>query len=120
MSSTANVSDNSPPQFTLRQAAIATFWIALTLAMAFQWGLGGIVLASATLGIAAAVYGAYRGRWLWTAGGFAILLMGGCLLLPTTSHPRNVAQKVQCCNNLRRIGLALHQYHDEYGSFPPA
>lgn len=43
-----------------------------------------------------------------------------CLLLPSVSHSRTVARLSQCKHNLHEIGLALHNYHDVYGSFPPA
>lgn len=42
------------------------------------------------------------------------------LLVPWCSHGRNPARRTQCRNNLKQIGLALLNYHDVYGSFPPA
>lgn len=41
-------------------------------------------------------------------------------LQPATSHAPNAVRRLQSSNNLRDIGLALHSYHDTYGSFPPA
>src|SRR5208283_2508131 len=99
---------------------------ALVLAVVFaSWaalGFGGgaaaaiILLATVIHGWAAKLR---LRRAVRVAASMLWLLALACLLMPAARAARDAARGAQCMNNLKQIGLALRNYRDCHGRFPP-
>jgi hypothetical protein len=107
-------------RFTISGLLLVTAGVAAALALVTQLEVFGLAIVLTAAGLAAI----WSGRKKWEGGGFGIpmgvicLMVAGFLFLGTLIRP--VELQSSCHNNLKQIAIALHNYHDTFGSLPPA
>lgn len=107
-------------QFSLKTLFVLPLFVVTYFALAHVLGVCLAVALMIPLVLLVACFYARTQRWaVRLLVVYLILGVWGGLLFPMMDGPRP-ARRSQCSNNLKQIGIALHNYHDTYGSFPPA
>ena len=106
-----------PLQFRLVHLIYLTSMLAASLSLFGVWGIffGSVISLIWILAFLNKVGKVFELLIMILIIGFMIVL-----LLPFTSNSENAIGRMQCSNNLKQIGNALHNYHDSYDSLPPA
>ncbi|MBN1911838.1 MAG: DUF1559 domain-containing protein, partial [Pirellulales bacterium] len=107
-------------QFTLR--TLLVFFILVASAL----GTGGVLALIGVFYLMCLVmsfrvgWGCNRSGWKSTSVLLVVIPVLVALSLPLRSRAGPAARRAMCLSNLRNIGYALRDYHDDYGCFPPA
>jgi len=104
-----------PFQFGLKHLLAAPVWLALLFALEIPFGVPGLIIFF-LLNIFAIGIWRRSGAWIGIGVGLTLLLL--CLLPVPSGGP--ASPRPVCANNLKQIALALNNYHDNHGCFPPA
>ena len=103
------------------QFGLSTLFVVMTLwavfcTMAVTFGLGWAAVAA---WIPCVAYACYR-KQFGLAACLVLLFFLFVYIFPVPPRAREAARRARCTNNLKQIGLALHNYHDVHGCLPPA
>ena len=113
-----------PPVIGFSGKAFLSLVFGVLFVLACLTGIPAILIGQSALRDINESGGQLRGRWLARIGIFLGVI--GCvftlviLSLPAVSHSGEAPRRVQCVNNLKQIGLALHNYNATYNCFPLA
>jgi hypothetical protein len=111
--------DQPPPPFRIVHYL---YGITLLASSAATFGGSGILPGMLIVGAWAYIFTRHsRPRALFEV--CVVIMLGMCvisMLTPAVQSAREASRRSRCRNNLKQIGLALHNYHDTYESFPPA
>lgn len=113
---------SSPFQFRILDVVLITTLAALLLGTMTQ-SSAGLLWLFAALAVYSLIFVWKVKLWgsLQTAGYLTVAaLILGALLLPAIQSAPGPRRRPQCANNLKCIGIALQNYHDVHGCFPPA
>jgi prepilin-type processing-associated H-X9-DG protein len=113
--------DDGPPRTSVN--AYLSLLFGLFFVFACLTGIPAILLGVSARREIARRGGRLRGRAAANVGiglGVVGCLFTVALLLPATRSAREAARRAQCVNNLKQIGLGLHNYEAVYGCLPPA
>jgi hypothetical protein len=108
---------NVPRTFRVAELLVATALIATALAALGPWGLIVVGLALATW-VSIVCASTRGGRWVCLLAGTWLTAITSLVLL-AVPPARAIAVKMQSSGHLKQIALAMHNYHDTYGSYPP-
>ena len=115
------VAGSEPPPETPHRSLLSDLFllaggIVLTGLVGVLWGGPWAVLtALVSVALLAVLSSRY---WLWAVA-LIVLAMVAAFFLPARSACREAARRATCINNLKQIGLALHNYYDHNSCFPP-
>ncbi len=107
-------------QFSLRHLLVLTAVIAVPIALISQLGAWGVLLCLILASVLVMSFGVYNGNGWFLAGMIAFVVLFSQVLMPIAVPHPHTSHRSTCKMQLRYIGLALQQYHDAHGCFPPA
>ncbi len=119
---TADVPAARPFQFRLSHLLLLTIGCAVLLALLLYWGRVGFIACYVVACLSILIWGTVQTSNKWSAIGYGMLFVGvvGSCLMPLPGDMMTPSRQGICRLQLMQISLALQNYHDVYGSFPPA
>ncbi len=108
----------SPPA-TMSDKAIASLFLGFIVCGTALTGIPAIILGFFALREIDRSQGRIKGKALAIAG-IVLGVLSTLLMFIPVGHPGEPSRRAQCVNNLKQIALAMQNYHEVYGCFPPA